>query len=651
MTTSDLTDIIAAVGPTVFSYLPIGSLINGYTSPLLVNKIFRGAILEYLRAADLCFSCAHHLRKINDEQLICLVQTILGKFNCMKTKRLDLSRCRKLKGDAVIYCLKIMPNLESISLSSAARFDVTEDFKVSTLETKSLQSVDVSGCTRLGTQEISCIATKLSVGNIRTLDLSFCSTLIGDEAAVSVARHCPNLECVNISGSKKITTFGVAIIAFVRRRSLRCLSLRGCTSVKLSVLLYNQALALANELMIWRESGHDYLSLLCRMTGSSDENACLTISYAEALANSLLPLAYGQINSRWQEESDRVIGLCKEYERQWASHYGWETTDETPLFGRLENLDLSHANLNYMGDDSRALAMISWLNKGQIRQLSTCGSRDVISALALASGSRLQCLEISYNGRLDRPMQSLALFTLRGVSELDLSCCDAFINNTTTFQEMESLRCLKLDHLPIKDHNLEPFLLSTKRLLRLSVHGCTSLKMSVLQKAKSQNSDLKLLDIDARDVSMDVPLSRIRDSFPTLLKLNNRCTKRGTNMILQHQRNYHWRIGARERCCGGPSKRKRGEHMDMNQNSVAGANSSLDCCSILSTGFSKVDSTEQEMFGCKTCLIEFGRFVCFHCATICHKSLGHEVHSVGYGPGYCDCSILSDCMCIEQHLI
>ena len=68
MTTSDLTDIIAAVGPTVFSYLPIGSVINGYASPLLVNKIFHGAILEHLRAADLCFSSAPHLRKINDEQ-------------------------------------------------------------------------------------------------------------------------------------------------------------------------------------------------------------------------------------------------------------------------------------------------------------------------------------------------------------------------------------------------------------------------------------------------------------------------------------------------------------------------------------------------------------------------------------------------------
>lgn len=253
MTTSDLTDIIAAVGPTVFSYLPIGSVINGYASPLLVNKIFHGAILEHLRAADLCFSCAPHLRKINDEQLICLVQTILCKFKYMKTKRLDLSRCRKLKGDGVIYCLKNMPNLESISLSSAARFDVTEDFKASTLETKSLQCVDVSGCSRLGTQEISCIATKLSVGKIRILDLSFCSTLIGDDAAVSVARHCPNLECVNVSGSKKITTFGVAIIAFVCRGTLRCLSLRGCTSVKLSVLLYNHALALANELLSWRK--------------------------------------------------------------------------------------------------------------------------------------------------------------------------------------------------------------------------------------------------------------------------------------------------------------------------------------------------------------------------------------------------------------
>jgi hypothetical protein len=60
-------------------------------------------------------------------------------------------------------------------------------------------------------------------------------------------------------------------------------------------------------------------------------------------------------------------------------------------------------------------------------------------------------------------------------------------------------------------------------------------------------------------------------------------------------------------------------------------------------GVSKAYCTEQEMFGCKTCHIEFGRFNCF-------ESNGREVFSTGNGPGYCDCSILSDFISLHNPL-
>ena len=581
-----------------------------------------------------------------------------GESINLKTKQLDLSRCRKLQGDGVIFCLRSMPYIESLSLSLATRFDVTDNFNNSSLlaAVKHLNYMDISGCSRLGTSAISCLAsTTLSWSNIRVLDFSGCSTLIGDEAAVSVAEHCHNLECVNVSGSKKLTTFGVAIIAFVCRSTLRCLITRGCESVRLTTLLYAHALACpVNDLRGWWEDGEDMSLIRRNLTGNSNDNySFLSASYVKAFIDALLPLVDGPIHTNVRDESERLMGLCKEYEERWTNHYGWaDRNDEHSLFGQLEKLDISDSFGFVSGPKlNRDLAVISWLNKGKLKEINMSGlyvSSNVVSALALASGSRLQCIEVScFRGsELREPVPLTSLICFRGVRELDLSCCDDLVNNGTTFMEME-LRSLKLDHLQSSMSGLLTFLSTTDRLLRLSIHGCSELKVSVLTNAKIQNPKLKLLELDVRDASMDVKLSTIRDAFPSLLKLNNRCTKVGTERIQQHQENYHWRIGSRERKCkGSKSKRKRGESLDV-RHVVGSTSASLNCCSLQLTGFSKAQSTEQEMFGCATCHIEFGRFVCLSCSKNCHQALGHEVFSIGYGAGYCDCSILSNCMCIK----
>ena len=83
----------------------------------------------------------------------------------------------------------------------------------------------------------------------------------------------------------------------------------------------------------------------------------------------------------------------------------------------------------------------------------------------------------------------------------------------------------------------------------------------------------------------------------------------------------------------------------------SGSSSSADmllsetCCSLLRTGFRKDRDTEQEMFACWTCKIDFGRFVCYDCAEKCHQ--GHDIVPIGFGAGYCDCSILSKCYCLN----
>lgn len=131
--TTNLSTVIAAVGPQIFSFFPLGSLINGHRSPLLVSTIFHDSVFLCLGQSEtLNLSSCPHLRKLSDKSLIRLIRNIVeicgahhpeypryverrrvhncsGMEGCpcpIKAVHLDLSRCRFLKREGVYFALK-----------------------------------------------------------------------------------------------------------------------------------------------------------------------------------------------------------------------------------------------------------------------------------------------------------------------------------------------------------------------------------------------------------------------------------------------------------------------------------------------------------------------------------------------------------------
>ena len=271
----DLDTVMASVGNQIFSYLPLGSLLSGSSSPMLVNTTFHDCIFQCLgQYESLSLSACSHLRKINDDQLIGLVRKIievqngasctphtqaqddasvvavrrrrthhacLGSGNCtqstIKVRHLDLSRCRSILGGGVSYCLQHMPNIEQIILASASRFSCSENDFASGLELNKLEFLDISGCSRVDSVGFRDILTRTvpRANNIRHLDLSGCSARI-DDSIVDPLLRCINLECLNLSGSK-ITEAGLGALCYVHREKLKRLSLRECKEIHLPRLL------------------------------------------------------------------------------------------------------------------------------------------------------------------------------------------------------------------------------------------------------------------------------------------------------------------------------------------------------------------------------------------------------------------------------
>jgi hypothetical protein len=79
--------VFSAVGSRIFSFLPLGSLLNGYSSPLLVCKSFyENFYLEMVDREILDFSQCSHLRRITDEVLQnCLKDSHLLKYVAQTT--------------------------------------------------------------------------------------------------------------------------------------------------------------------------------------------------------------------------------------------------------------------------------------------------------------------------------------------------------------------------------------------------------------------------------------------------------------------------------------------------------------------------------------------------------------------------------------
>lgn len=220
---------------------------------------------------------------------------------------------------------------------------------------------------------------------------------------------------------------------------------------------------------------------------------------------------------------------------------------------------------------------------------------------------------------------------------------------------LNKLRSLKLDYTKINDNTLRAVLVKSRQLLKLSVRGCSKLSSSSVRLPGDRQ--LGLVDLDCREIDMDVPLSEVRLKCPHLLRLNNRCTPRGTEMLKVHSTNFLWRVGARLRTGTKSKKRKRmgtsEAAANVSSETIVDNNSncegSTDKCTILRTGFVGSKDTHQEMFVCKTCFGNgFQRFVCLPCARKCHQDEGHEVFSVGYSQGYCDCCIFSPCKCLAN---
>ena len=179
-----------------------------------------------------------------------------------------------------------------------------------------------------------------------------------------------------------------------------------------------------------------------------------------------------------------------------------------------------------------------------------------------------------------------------------------------------------------------------QNLLRLSVRNCRRVTSKRLCGAKAVNTNLRLLELDCRNVNLDVPLAKVQKFHNFLLALNGRYTELGRQQMTAHRTQFLRRIGAKV------SKSRKRKRSEVESGTASNAKSSCNCCTLQFTGFSHSPDTEQEMYICKTCSIDFGRFLCSACARTCHK--GHDVVYIGTGRGFCDCTIQGQCMLIGR---
>ena len=604
---------------------------------------------------------------------------------------LDLSRCRSIKGEGVHFALKHLPNVRRISLSGAKRLDWLTHFVservipdcYNKVQVHKLEAVDISACPKIDDLGVRSFLGAVKGHRIRVLDLSGCSTKTSDEIAGPISAYCRNLESISLAGMKKITAYGVGLIAYCCRDTLRSLNIRHCSKVHLMELLWRRVQHMATLLT---NSGD-------QQEGNLPPEAIYPPAYAGDISNAgwayatfraMYSLSINQVLQLHQGDAwlERVSQIYEEHflEFEEQNHMNRNSISNiNNMFGKLEHLDIGHiGKKGYI--ISGCLAAIAWLNGVRIRELNIAGLDFLTTAelnmLVMCSAERLQVLEMPVSlmrAHRRAGMDSLNLshakifssYVPPRITELDMSYLAASVvprdgTALSFLSNLQHCRVLKLDFLPVREAHLPQI----PGLMKLSLQVCTQLTYNLIyDHLRAHHKDGMMLELDIREIPNECNLASASFSglLPRLLMLNNRRTKLGTAMKDEHAQIQKWRTGAKIR----PTKsRKRKAAVAAEQEdeamgaqlaevAVSGtflqgssdAPRSKTRCSLLRTGFRKDRDTEQEMFACRSCKIDFGRFVCYDCAKKCHNQ--HNVVSIGFGAGYCDCSILSQCSCLE----
>lgn len=457
--TSNLSiDVVSAVGPQIFSFLPLGSILNGFSSPLLVCKSFYDSI--HLALADcetLDFSQCDHLRKITDSHLIILIKNIVkiselrrpdvqgseisrlirhltdpDSMCRLRVKYLGLSRCRFIEGNGVLYCLSEMRSIERISLSMCTKFD-PEGVGFGMLDRmppKYVKYADVSGCSKIGNNQVISFLTGLA-GNTSSrysgrsllqIDLSGCSTQINDELVSTISLFAPNLESVNFSGAKKVTELGLGVLAWVRRGTLRKLDVCGCR-VKLSILLYAECHSIANML---RGIDDPRDAIPPNMIDGYNPNIG-THQYVHELKNVTDEMINHHDDGERLRCSANLMDSIKSFGRSGFVEFD-NVSSSVGLFGRLEELHIElcqHPHYKSQG----CIATIAWLSGGRLEKFKSNHSAPVsiydLSVLHRICGPRLKTFEIdaSVSFAFVRGSHVPLIPWSTGLCELDLSHC------------------------------------------------------------------------------------------------------------------------------------------------------------------------------------------------------------------------------------
>ena len=451
---------------------------------------------------------------------------------------LDLGRCRNISGKAVHFVLKHTPNIRRISLAWAVRFDAAQEFRLpgdrdmapfsnlSVLHVPKLETIDISGCSKvdaLGVRALTAfttgyqsrhwnisdlsdrsrddaltaefirnleyvgkntLTTYVAGHQIRHLDLSGCSTTLDDNIAPPIAECCRHLEVLGLAGLKKLTSFGVGLMAYCCRDTLRDLTLRGCLNVYLTEIMLPTMLTILDVFGEMPNVDRDgLLSLLppSLVRDTPDDLRFLSL-YALSLQTSVSQLRESLVNV---ENGEDLLLRANTYETLFRAFDERLTAGErksgTRLFGLLERLDVSNTGKSHRVQG--CVAAIAWSSGGRLRQVNVSGLSTVTDAdlltVAMTSGPRLKVLEASSS------LSSMCLrnsivpieetcSALSNISELDLSGCESFFGDGW-FCFPPNVVSLRLDHLPLPTVP-QLMIFSLKQLLKLSIVGCTKVK-------------------------------------------------------------------------------------------------------------------------------------------------------------------------------